>query len=155
MFCDDKYSQANAKRIKNQWNKLSWSDKVSVENIHYIYLTSTNFRTEHFFEPICWDGDQVSSFGKLRERPRLTLVSTGLLSTSPSLECFQLTDFFQQIFKKNISADLRVNRIRYAVKVGADDRCYLLLSAQERDYKNKFCLDYYSPFYDTAIGGTT
>ena len=95
MFCDDKYSQANAKRIKNQWNKLSWSDKVSVENIHYIYLTSTNFRTEHFFEPICWDGDQVSSFGKLRERPRLTLVSTGLLSTSPSLECFQLTDYFR------------------------------------------------------------
>ena len=65
MFCDDKYSQANAKRIKNQWNKLSWSDKVSVENIHYIYLTSTNFRTEHFFEPICWDGDQVSSFGNI------------------------------------------------------------------------------------------
>ena len=31
---------------------------------------------------------------KLRERPRRTLVSTGLLSTSPSLECFQLTDFF-------------------------------------------------------------
>ena len=95
MFCDDKDSKANAKRIKNQWNKLSWSDKVSVENIHYIYLTSTNFRTEHFFEPICWDGDQVSSFGKLRERPRLTLVSTGLLSTSPSLECFQLTDYFR------------------------------------------------------------
>ena len=61
MFCDDKDSQENAKRIKNQWNKLSWSDKVSVENIHYIYLTSTNFRTEHFFEPICWDGDQVST----------------------------------------------------------------------------------------------
>merc|ERR1711953_721653 len=62
MFCDDKYSQANAKRIKNQWDKLSQSDKL--------------------------------------------------------------------ILKQNISKDLRVNRIRYAVKVGADDRCYLLLSAQ-------------------------
>ena len=30
MFCDDKDSQKNAKRIKNQWDKLSWSDKVSV-----------------------------------------------------------------------------------------------------------------------------
>merc|ERR1711917_158149 len=64
MFCDDKESQANAKRIKNRWNKLSWSDK--------------------------------------------------------------------QILRKNISKDLRANRIRYAVKVGADDRCYLLLSAQIR-----------------------
>ena len=57
-----------------------------------------------------------------------------------------------------------MNRIRYAVKVGADDRCYLLLSAQERDYKKVFVLirvnhpslDHYSPFYDAAIiGGTS
>ena len=125
MFCDDKESQANAKRIKNQWDELSSTDKVN----------------EYLFE--------ASGV------PRRTLVSTGLLSISPSLECIQLTDFFQQILRKNISKDLTVNRIRYAVKVGADDRRYLLLSAQERDYKNKFCLDYYSPFYDTAIGGTT
>merc|ERR1711917_101034 len=62
MFCDDKESQANAKRIKNQWDELSSTDK--------------------------------------------------------------------QILRKNISKDLRVNLIRYEVKVGADDRCYLLLSAQ-------------------------
>ena len=37
MFCDDKDSQENAKQIKNQWDKFSKSDKVRVENIHYIY----------------------------------------------------------------------------------------------------------------------
>jgi len=39
----------------------------------------------------------------------------------------------KKLLKNNISEDLRVNRIRYVVKVGADDRsstCYLLLSAQ-------------------------
>jgi len=39
----------------------------------------------------------------------------------------------KEILKNNISEDLRVNRIKYAVKVGADDRsstCYLLLAAQ-------------------------
>ena len=51
MFCDDKDSQKNAKRIKNQWDKLSWSDKVSVG--------------------IDWS-----------------------IINQPSLECFQLTDFF-------------------------------------------------------------
>ena len=40
MFCDDKDSQENAKQIKNQWDKLSSTDKVSVENIHYIYNIS-------------------------------------------------------------------------------------------------------------------
>ena len=39
MFCDDKDSQENAKEIKNQWDKLSSSDKVSVENIHYSKVT--------------------------------------------------------------------------------------------------------------------
>merc|ERR1711917_184863 len=62
MFCDDKDSQENAKQIKNQWDKLSSSDKT--------------------------------------------------------------------ILKKNISEDLRVNRIRYEVEVGADDRRYLHLSAK-------------------------
>ena len=64
MFCDDKESQANAKRIKNQWDELSSTDKVN----------------EYLFE--------ASGV------PRRTLVSTGLLSISPSLECIQLTDFF-------------------------------------------------------------
>ena len=34
MFCDDKDSQENAKQIKNQWDKLSESDKV--RNITFI-----------------------------------------------------------------------------------------------------------------------
>ena len=48
-----------------------------------------------------------------------------------------------------------MNQIKYAVKVGADDRsstCYLLLAAQGRDYKKSFRLDKSSsPFYDTTV----
>merc|ERR1712156_764750 len=39
----------------------------------------------------------------------------------------------KKLLKKHISEELKVNRIRYKVKVGADERsstCYLLLSAQ-------------------------
>ena len=43
----------------------------------------------------------------------------------------------QKILKKNISEDLKVNRIRYKVRVASNEEsstCYLLLSAQERIY---------------------
>ena len=41
----------------------------------------------------------------------------------------------QKILKKNINEDLRVNRIRYKVRVAANEEsstCFLLLSAQAR-----------------------
>ena len=44
---------------------------------------------------------------------------------------------FQKILKKNITEDLKVNRIRYKVRVASNEEsstCYLLLSAQERIY---------------------
>ena len=112
--------------MKNQWDKFSNNDKVCFILRNGPFLV---FEQQKWAILVIFRGSmELSLVPKWPTLLPIEIKSRNFGDTNVKI-------LIQKILKKNISEDLKVNRIRYKVRVASNEEsstCYLLLSAQER-----------------------